>query len=109
MDIRLTLPEFPEDDKRVIRVMSGIEERARKYPGKGWEVKTQQCNGCGKCCMNVVDNWKYGKAENGWCSHLKYNEGWKMYLCDFGAARPLSCSVGDEAEKDYCSVVWHGR
>jgi hypothetical protein len=113
MDIGVTLPVFPEDDERCIRIMSGIEERARKYPGKPWEIKTAQCNLCGKCCMTVPEGWKYGKdPKTGWCKHLVYNEGWDNggtklgYLCDFGAARPMSCSVGDEAGKDYCSVEW---
>ncbi len=107
MIVEIELPDFPEDEHRCIRVMSGIEERAKKYPGKPWEVKTSQCNRCGKCCMSVADNWPWGKdPETGWCSHLVWNEGWKGYLCDFGAARPTSCSTGDDAGKDYCSVEW---
>lgn len=116
MKIKVDLPDFLEDESRCIRVLSGIEERARKYPDKPWEIKTGQCNMCGKCCMSVPDNWKWGKAPNGWCSHLVYNEGWddgetKLgFLCDFGAARPTSCSVGDEADQDHCSVRWeYGR
>ena len=107
MIVEVDLPAFPEDEKRCIRIMSGIEERARKDPDKPWEIKTSQCNLCGKCCMTVADNWEWGKdPETGWCSHLEWNEGWKGYLCDFGAARPFSCSVGDEAGEDHCSVKW---
>lgn len=113
MFVKVELPDFPEDDRRALRFMSGIEERARKLPGKDWEVKTSQCNMCGKCCTKVPDEWKYGKDPvTGHCSHLVYNEGWDNgdtqlgWLCDFGAARPLSCSTGDDAGEDYCSVKW---
>ena len=107
------IPDFEEDEYRVINVMSGIEHRARKMPGQPWEIKTAQCNWCGKCCHNVADDWPYGKdPDTGHCVHLKYSEGHDNgttqlgWLCDFGAARPHSCSVGDEAGKDYCSVKW---
>lgn len=114
--MKLDVPEFPhfdEDEHRVINIMSGIEHRARKYPDKNWEIKVSQCNACGKCCHNVADNWMFGKdPDTGHCSHLKYSEGHDNgttclgWLCDYGGARPLSCSVGDDAGKDYCSVKW---
>jgi hypothetical protein len=107
MKIEVEIPEMEEDEHRCIRVMFGIEERAKKYPGKPWEVKVVRCDLCGKCCMNVVDGWKWDKdPKTGWCSHLVWNEGWKGYLCDFGRARPFSCSTGDEANKDYCCIEW---
>lgn len=113
MKLTVELPAFPEDEQRIIRVMSGIEERAKKYPGKSWQIKTGQCNLCGKCCMNVPDTWVWGvDPETGWCAHLVYNEGWNNgdtklgYLCDFGSARPSACTNGDKAGEDYCSVVW---
>jgi len=112
MKITVDLPDFLEDEHRCFRVMSGIEERARIYPDRV-EIKTSQCNLCGKCCMSVPDDWTWGKDhETGWCSHLVYNEGWNNgttklgYMCDFGAARPSACSNGDRAEHDWCSVEW---
>lgn len=116
MEIILSLPEFPEDDLRRLTVFSGIEERARKLPGEPWQIKTGRCNMCGKCCMNVLDGWRYGKnSETGHCAHLIYNEGWNNgetqlgYLCDMGSNRPADCSGGDEAGKDFCSVVWMNK
>lgn len=113
MRVLVDFPEFPEDEHRVLRIMTGIEERARKYPGKPWQIKTVPCNQCGKCCHNVANGWKMGKdPETGHCAHLKYNEGWDNgttsmgWLCDLGSMRPHSCSVGDEHEKDYCCVQW---
>jgi len=116
MDILVNLPVFPEDEFRLIRVYSGIEERARKYPDKPWQIKTAQCNLCGKCCMDVRDDWVWGKnPDTGWCAHLVYNEGWNNgttklgYLCGFGSARPSACSGGDRAEEDFCSVKWSSK
>ena len=112
MKVDVELPVFLEDEKRVINIMSGIEHRARKYPDKPWEIKTQQCNACGKCCMQVAEDWPWGRKEDGSCAHLVYSEGHDNgdtclgWLCDYGGARPLSCSVGDEAGQEHCSVVW---
>lgn len=115
MIVTVELPNFPEDEHRLIRVMSGIEERARKFPGKEWEIKTSQCNMCGKCCMNVPDDWVFGKNhETGHCINLVYNAGWDNgetkfgWLCGMGTSRPFSCSTGDEAGQDHCSVKWSG-
>ena len=113
MKVTVELPDFPEDDRRLIRVMYGIEERAKKFPGEDWKIKTSQCNMCGKCCMNVRDGWVFGKnPETGNCSHLIYNAGYDDgktkfgWLCDMGTSRPFSCSTGDEAGQDHCSVKW---
>lgn len=112
MNVNVDLPTFPEDDKRVLNVMSGIEHRAKKQPDKPWEVKTKQCNGCGECCKMIHKDWTYGvDPETGWCAHLKYSVGhddgkFLGWLCDYGASRPLSCSLGDFAGEDYCSVEW---
>ena len=111
--MNLELPDFPEQEQRTIRVMFGIEERAKKFPNSNWQIKTSPCNACGKCCMKVPDNWKFGKnPETGACAHLIYSEGHDNgetmlgWLCDFGTARPFSCSTGVEFGKDYCSVKW---
>lgn len=107
------LPDFPEQEKRAIRIMFGIEERAKKYPGGSWEIKTSQCNMCGKCCMDVPDDWVFGKNhETGHCINLVYNAGYDDqktmfgWMCSMAGSRPFSCSTGDEAGQDHCSVEW---
>lgn len=106
------LPVFDEDDKRCLRIMSGIEERAKKRAGKPWKVKTVGCNLCGECCMRMKPDWRYGVNDKGWCSHLVYNNGWDNgttklgYVCDFGVHRPASCSTSDDSDKEYCCIEW---
>lgn len=106
MKIEVEIPDFPEDELRAIRIMFGIEERALKMPGEPWKIKVTQCNRCGKCCMVVADNWKFGKAEHGGCALLEYSEGWDGWICKWWAARPFSCCVGDEVGKEHCSIKW---
>lgn len=105
--ITFIVPDFPEDEKRRWHLFSGIEERARLHPDGTKEVKTVQCDGCGKCCMEVSDNWAYGKdLGTGWCAKLYYDEGWKAYRCEFHIRRPWACCAGDWAEKHECAINW---
>jgi len=108
MKIDLDLPACYSN--RDIRIFAGIEEVAHfKQVGSRagrWFIKKDRCNKCGKCCMDVPKSWLHGRQENGWCKHLEYSEGDRGYLCDYGVSRPFSCSHGDDAGKDYCSVTW---
>ncbi len=101
MKINIDLPNWVEE--RHIRIFAGIEEVAKKYKGKPWQIKTTRCNMCGECCMNVPKNWRFGKdKKTGWCKKLVYyaNE----YRC--GIDRPFTCCAGDHADEDYCSIKW---
>lgn len=100
MRINLKLPKWVEE--RHIRIFAGIEEVAKKLKGKRWQIKVSRCNMCGRCCMDVPDNWRHGKAENGWCKNLIYyaNE----YRC--GVDRPFFCCAGDHSDEEYCSIKW---
>lgn len=101
MRIELDLPDWVEE--RHIRIFAGIEEVAKKLHGKPWQIKVARCDMCGKCCMDVPDNWRFGRDEKtGWCKNLVYyaNE----YRC--GIDRPFGCCAGDDSEEDYCSIEW---
>jgi len=117
MKITLDLSRFAgadELDRRHIRVFGGIEEIAKKYKGEPWQIKVGRCQMCGTCCTEVADTWKWGKnPETGACLQLIEREGmpgpspngWAM-LCRLALGRPFSCSAGDNAGQDHCSVVW---
>lgn len=101
MDVNLKLPDWVEE--RHIRVFAGIEEVAKKYHGKSWQVKIVRCQRCGTCCKHVSKNWHFGKdSKTGWCSKLVFyaNE----YSC--GMKRPFTCCCGDAEGEDYCSIKW---
>lgn len=101
MRIELDLPDWVEE--RHIRIFAGIEEVAKKMQGKPWQVKVVRCNYCGRCCMNVPDNWVCGKdPETGNCQYLT-KEGSK-YVCGIG--RPFFCCAGDPSPEEYCSIEW---
>lgn len=119
MRINIELPDWVDerhirvlkDGKDNLFVLAGVEEVA-KFLRTGphterWQVKTARCDLCGECCMKVNSNWQFGvDGKTGWCRHLEWNEGWKGYLCDQGMGRPMSCSVGDDADKKHCVVKW---
>lgn len=101
MRIELELPEWAEE--RHIRIFAGIEEVAKKLHGKSWQIKVIRCDMCGKCCMDVPENWRFGRdEETGWCKNLIYyaNE----YRC--GIDRPFTCCAGDHSEEEYCCIEW---
>ena len=99
MRVEVNLPDWV--DERNVRIFAGIEEVAHRYAGKKWQVKKVRCNLCGKCCMDIPGPWIHGRDEKtGYCKHLKYNEGWKGWLCDMGRNRPFACSGGDFSDKD---------
>jgi len=103
MRISIEIPSWAAEEKRDIYILAGIEEIAHKPHGKRWRVKTNRCNMCGKCCMDVPDNWVHGKVGNN-CQHLTHiaNE----YRCGLLGNRPFGCCIGDNAEEPYCSVKW---
>jgi len=81
--------------------MAGIEPIVKRDKGI-WYIKTQRCTRCGKCCMNVPENYTHGRGADGNCQHLKYEAN--EYLCDLGAKRPYICCVGDGF--DDCNIKW---
>lgn len=103
MKIPIEIPDWAIDEKRTIYILAGMEEVAHKPHGKSWEVKTTRCNMCGKCCMNVPDNWSHGSKE-GKCKHLVYRAN--EYICGLGENRPFQCCIGDDAGEDYCVITW---
>jgi hypothetical protein len=103
MKLIIDLPDWAKG--RNMRIFAGIEEVAHKYVDKPWMIKTTRCDMCGKCCMDVTDQWKYGKDEKtGWCKRLIHyaNE----YRCGSIGGRPFYCSAGDSADEDYCCIEW---
>ena len=108
MKIEIEITDFPEQDRRAIRIMSGIELSAFKYPGEPWMVKTVQCNMCGKCCMNLGDNQPFPVVTtNGVCNHLQREPGIEGgWRCALALQRPFGCSVATPHEKDYCCIEY---
>ena len=106
MKIEIEINAFPESEFRAIRIMSGIELAAFKYPGQPWMVKTVQCNMCGKCCMNLADGQPSPiTTKNGVCDHLEREPGIEnRWRCALALQRPFGCSVATPYEKDYCCI-----
>ena len=111
MKVKLKLPDGYEH--RHIRIFAGIEEIARQLKGEKWEIKTGRCSMCGKCCMNVNDNWRHGREANGWCSQLAVREGYRQgngewaVMCKLDAGRPFYCCNGDGLDVvPDCTIKW---
>ena len=101
MKVTFELPEWT--DGRRITVLAGIESVIKRMNGN-WYIKVNRCIKCGKCCMDVPDNWAHGKGEDGHCQHLKYEAN--EYLCKLGINRPYKCCVGDGIDMADCSITW---
>lgn len=100
MRIELDLPDWAEG--RHIYVMAGVEEVARKPPGRPWQIKTVRCDLCGGCCKKVGQNWRMGRdPETGWCARLR--QAGPEFYCDLGLMRPLACCVG-EPQSEFCCI-----
>lgn len=103
MKIELDLPDWVEE--RHIRIFAGIEEVAKKLQGQPWQVKRERCDYCGRCCMNLPDNWRHGVKmmdDKQVCKHL--GKDGSKYVCTID--RPFFCCSGDDTTLDYCSVEW---
>lgn len=101
MKVEIDLPNWVE--KRTIYIFAGIEVIAKKLHEQPWQIKTERCSYCGKCCMNVPDNWSMGKnKETGHCAHLIFRAN--QWLCGLKANCPFSCCTEDGG--DDCSIKW---
>lgn len=109
MRIVLEIPdEFAEC---AIRVFAGTEIVARKWsPRHPWEIKTRNCSYCGKCCMNVPENWMLPIAgknpETGHCKHLVFDGS--QHRCSLEGDRPFSCCYSDgiDGGQIECTIIW---
>lgn len=88
MRVELDLPDWVEG--RSIHILAGIEEAARKLPGKPWQVKTGRCSRCGKCCDD--------------CPYLKYDAN--EYRCSLGVKMPYECCISDGVLEKNCAIKW---
>jgi len=101
MKITIDLPEWAEE--RHIYVMAGIELLAHKLPDKPLYIKTERCNMCGKCCMDLSNRHPF-PVVNGRCIYLQKEPGKnEMWRCELAINRPFGCSVGIP-RADYCPI-----
>ena len=103
MKIELELPEWT--DERNIYIMAGIELAAYKNRGGKWLVKTERCNQCGKCCMNLRLEHPFPVID-GRCAHLEKEPGKApKYRCALGLQRPFGCCVGTFQGSDAWKLI----
>lgn len=92
MKIEIEIPDWAKE--RHLYLLAGIELVAYKdQESKDWFIKTERCNSCGKCCMNLVDDGQYTLDKNKNCIYLKADG--EKWICSLGASRPLPCCEGD--------------
>ena len=100
MKSKLNLPEWALGNN--IYIMSGIELVAYKIWNEShWMVKTNRCNMCGKCCMNLSEG-QMAPILQGRCMYL-LDQGDGRWICQLGPHRPVACSIvtfsGDHATR----------
>jgi len=108
--ITVELPDWTEE--RLIYILAGIELVAYKYPNKPLMVKTERCDMCGKCCMDL-NSKHFFEVVDGKCEHLIKEVGNnKRWLCRLGISRPHSCCGAPDLLHsqnkipDYCSIKY---
>ena len=111
MKIVVDLPEWATENRQSIYIFSQGELVAKKEARSNslreleygpLEVKTVRCNRCGKCCMNVNDNWVFGKDKNGDCTFLGWNKTDGFYCAT--AQIPWGCAKGHGKIGDECCI-----
>ena len=106
MLVELELPEWV--DERGIHIIAGaLEEVAKKRTENSpWEIKVNRCNSCGRCCMNVPDDWPHEKdLSTGHCLYLE-SIGDDKYICSHKSSRPNACCISDGEGAEYCNITW---
>lgn len=99
-------------DERRISIIAGQEPIAfrervvakDKTVTYKWLVKTDRCNLCGKCCMNLREDHIWGVDENGTCIRLVEGSPGEYYCDPNKGGMPWDCLRGDHRDKDYCTV-----
>jgi hypothetical protein len=105
MKIEIEIPEWAEE--RHIYVMAGIELLAKKEYCKPLMIKTERCNACGKCCMDLPPKHPMGVTEEGWCNYLVKEPGNNnMYVCGMYSHRPFGCCVAEPYNIPDCPVKY---
>ena len=108
--ITIELPEWAEE--RHIYVMAGLENVAvKKANSDEVLIKTETCNYCGKCCMNIPYPEKFPlPTVNGNCIHLDVYDNGKTE-CKLGFFMPFACAIGGPVsanwkDKDMCCIKY---
>lgn len=101
MKIEIEIPDWPGCDRRVTRIMKGIEQIAYKYPDQPWMIKSGRCGQCGKCCQSLSDHHMF-PVESGQCSFLVPEPGTDLWRCGLLVHRPYGCCV-TEPENEECT------
>ena len=107
MKISLEIPDWCNG--RHLTIIAGTELAAYKNAqDTQWQVKTDRCNRCGKCCRDLAKG-QVPLNGNGDCVHL-IPDG-VLWVCTLGALRPWPCIEGDPVrgqwkESGFCSVKY---
>lgn len=104
VNINIDLPSWVNE--RTLRVFAGIEPVAYRLPDGKWNVKVDQCNMCGKCCMNLNKRHPF-PVIGGQCIHLKKRPGNNpRFECFLRIQRPFGCCVGIPTNIPECTVKY---
>lgn len=99
MKIELEIDDRYKDTN--LYLMWGMVPIARRHWTKQyWELKTQHCSHCGKCCSELDGKRHPFGIVDGVCEHLTDN------TCSLSGFRPFGCSVSDQFHIPECAVRW---
>lgn len=100
MKVSIEIPDRYE--KTNLYLMWGMVPVARwRWANQYWEVKTQHCAQCGKCCSELEGKRHPFRVIDGICEHLN-----KHNLCTLAGNRPFGCCVSDPVHLENCTIEW---
>lgn len=103
MKLEIDIPEWAEE--RNIHIFAGIEHVAKRESGV-WYIKDKRCNLCGRCCMDVPEDWPHGyDPVTGDCIHLEGSTP-DEYICGLKADRNFSCCYSEGDPDEFCNITW---
>lgn len=93
MILTLEIPDWAIKERRVLRLMAGIEQIGYKLPWEDfWMIKISRCSSCGECCKTIN------------CDKLEEEPGDNdMYRCSEGVMRPYFCCVSEPKNINKCT------
>jgi len=103
MKVEIDIPDKYKDTN--LYLMWGMVPIARRsWTKQYWEVKTEHCSQCGKCCEGLEGKRHPFKVVSGVCEHLRKTA--TGGVCDLGSERPFGCSVANTKKIPSCTVKW---
>ncbi len=91
MQVEKLLPPFADEFTYLFLVGGDHGEVLARNRGEGWEIKTERCSQCARCCID------------GGCDYVQENGDGKS-MCGHPDTMPFSCIRGGGRTENGCTL-----